>query len=52
MTAGYRLYKGAWIFERDPHTEKILRSEEVKSLFSQGGLMIRNAYDFNCGQET
>lgn len=52
MTAGYRLYKGAWIFERDPHTEQKLRSEEVKSLFSQGGLMIRNAYDFDCGQET
>ena len=46
MTAGYRFYKGAWIFERDPHTEQKLRSEEVKSLFSQGGLMIRNAYDF------
>ena len=52
MTAGYRLYKGAWIFERDPHTEKKLSSGEVKSLFSQGGLLIRNAYDFNCGQET
>ena len=52
MTAGYRLYKGAWIFERDPHTEQKLCSEEVKSLFSQGGLMIRNAYDFDCGQET
>ena len=52
MTIGYRLYKGAWIFERDPHTEQKLRSEEVKSLFSQGGLMIRNAYDFDCGQET
>lgn len=52
MTSGYRLYKGAWIFERDPHTEKKLSSEDVKSLFSQGGLMIRNTYDFDCGQET
>lgn len=52
MKEGYRLYKGAWIFEHDPHTEQKLRSEEVKSLLSKGGLMIRNAYDFDCGQET
>lgn len=52
MTAGYRLYKGAWVFERDPHTEGKLSSEDVKSLFSQGGLIIRNAYDFDCRQET
>ena len=52
MNKGYRLYKGAWIFEKDPHKEKKLASEEVKALFSDGGLMIRNAYDFDCGQET
>lgn len=49
---GYRLYKGAWIFERDPHTEHKLNSEDIKSLLAKGGLMIRNAYDFDCGQET
>jgi hypothetical protein len=52
MITGYRLYKGAWIFERDPHTEKKLTSEDIKSLLAKGGLMIRNAYDFDCGQET
>lgn len=52
MKEGYRLYKGAWIFEYDPHTEQKLSAEDVKSLFSKGGLMIRNAYDFDCGQET
>lgn len=52
MAKGYRLYKGAWIFERDPHLEEKLSSEDVKSLLSQRGLMIRNAYDFDCGQKT
>ena len=51
MREGYRLYKGAWIFEYDPHTEQKLSAEDVKSLFSKGGLIIRNAYDFDCGHE-
>ncbi len=52
MITGYRLYKGAWIFERDPHTENKLNSEDIKSLLAKGGFMVRNAYDFDCGQET
>ena len=52
MRKEYRLYKGAWIFEFDPHAEKRLSEDDIKSLFSRGGLMIRNAYDFDCGQET
>lgn len=52
MTSKYRLYKGAWIFKHDPHLEKRLNDDEVKALFSQGGIMIRNAYDFDCNEET
>lgn len=52
MNKGYRLYKGAWIIEKDPHREKKLTQDEVNALFSCGGLMIRNAYDFDCDQET
>ncbi len=52
MIIGYRLYKGAWIFEKDPHLEHKLNTQELKSLFSQGGVMVRNAYNFDCGQET
>ena len=52
MNKGYRLYKGAWIFEQDPHCEKRLSKEDIGDLFSKGGVMIRNAYDFDCGEET
>lgn len=52
MIEEYRLYKGAWIFEHDPHKERKLSKEDIQSLLSKGGLMIRNAYDFDCGQET
>ncbi len=52
MIEGYRLYKGAWIFEHDPHKEHKLSNEDIQSLLSKGGLMIRNAFDFDCGHET
>ena len=52
MTSGYRLYKGAWIFEKDPHLEHELSADEIKSLLKQDGVMVRNSYDFDCGKET
>lgn len=52
MTSGYRLYKGAWIFEQDPHKEKKLSEKEVKALLSQGGIMVRNTFNFDCESET
>ena len=52
MIIGYRLYKGAWIFEKDPHLEHKLNTEELNSLFSQGGVMVRNSYNFDCGRDT
>lgn len=52
MIEGYRLYKGAWFWDHDPHTDRISSKEDILSILSQGGLMIRNAGDFDCGQET
>ena len=52
MNNKYRLYKGAWIIKHDPHIEKKLDAADIKSLFSQGGIMIRNAYDFDCQEKT
>lgn len=52
MVNGYRYYKGAWIFEKDPHLEHKLSSEEKKELIAKGGLMVRNSYNFDCGEET
>ena len=48
----YRCYKGAWIFAHDPHLEKRLSPNDEKNLLNKGGMMIRNAYDFDCNEET
>lgn len=52
MQGNYRLYKGAWIFESDPHYEKQLSLQEKNKLLAKGGIMVRNAYDFDCMEET
>lgn len=48
----YRCYKGAWIFSHDPHLESKLSEAEVAALMKRGGMMVRNAYDFDCKDET
>lgn len=52
MKLGYRYYKGAWVFAHDPHLEQKLTPEDMSALWSKGGMMIRNAYDFDCKDET
>lgn len=52
MTDSYRLYKGAWIYALDPHMEKQLSKNELDALFLNGGMMIRNSFDFDCAKET
>ena len=49
---GYRLYKQAWVFSRDPHLERQLNKNEIQKLLNKGGLMVRNTYDFDCDEET
>lgn len=48
----YRNYKGAWVFANDPHKEVLLSNSDVSSLLRSGGMMVRNAYDFDCKEET
>jgi len=52
MNKGYRLYKGTWIFKQDPNREKELSRKDADELLSQGGLMVRNTYNFDCSEET
>lgn len=52
MQYRYRLYKSAWIFESDPHLEIQLSLQETNKLFSKGGMMVRNTYNFDCKEET
>ena len=47
----YRLYKGAWIFLEESK-ENLLSEKESKDLLRNGGLMIRNTYDFDTKEET
>ncbi len=48
----YHLYRKAWRFSGAPHEEPKLKKEEQKALLKQGGLLVRNTYDFDCHEET
>ena len=48
----FYLYRQAWRFDGAPHEEQKLQKEEWKTLLKQGGLMVRNTYDFDCQEET
>ena len=49
---GFYLYRKAWRFDGAPHEEPQLQEEEWKALLKQGGLMVRNTYNFDCQKET
>ena len=48
----YFRYRNAWLFEGAPHNETLLDKTERKAILKQGGLLIRNTYDFDCQEET
>jgi hypothetical protein len=48
----YYLYRKAWRYDGAPHEEPLLQETEWKALLKQGGLMVRNTYDFDCQEET
>ena len=48
----FYLYRKAWRFDGAPHQEPKLTKEEGKKLLKQGGLLVRNTYDFDCPEET
>ena len=48
----FYLYRQAWRFDGAPHEEPKLQGKEWKTLLKQGGLMVRNTYDFDCQEET
>ncbi len=49
---GFYLYRKAWRYDGAPHEEPQLQEAEWKALLKQGGLMVRNTYDFDCPEET
>lgn len=48
----FYLYRNAWRFDGAPHEEPKLEKEAWKQLLKQGGLLVRNTYDFDCHEET
>ena len=48
----FYLYRQAWRFDGAPHEEPQLAENEWEALLKQGGLMVRNTYDFDCKEET
>jgi hypothetical protein len=48
----YFLYRQAWRFDGAPHKELHLQETEWRTLLKQGGLLVRNTYDFDCQEET
>lgn len=49
---GFYLYRNAWRYDGPPHNEPKLTQSECQTLLKQGGLMVRNTYDFDCQNET
>lgn len=47
----YRFYKNAWIFIEESR-ENMLSKKDACSLLRNGGLMVRNTYDFDTKEET
>ena len=52
MKNKFYLYRKAWRFDGAPHNEPQLLEQEWKNLLKQGGLMVRNTYEFDCQDET
>ncbi len=48
----FELYKHAWVDKRAPHHGEKLRQDELRLLLSNGGILVRNTYDFDCKEET
>lgn len=48
----YFLYRNAWICDDAPHKEVQLSGAEAKKLLKQGGMMVRNTYDFDTLEKT
>lgn len=48
----FYLYRKAWRFDGASHEEQQLQEQEWKTLLKQGGLMVRNTYNFDCQEET
>lgn len=52
MMNKFYLYRKAWRYDGPPHMEPHLSKAEAKVLLKQGGLLVRNTYDFDMPEES
>lgn len=49
---GFYLYRKAWRFDGAPHKEPKLEKKEWQALLKEGGLLVRNTFDFDQKEES
>ena len=47
-----KLYKQMWVPEGEIHHLAQLSQEEITSYLNRGGLVVKNPYDFDCGEQS
>lgn len=52
MNHSFKCYKGTWINSVPPHKSQRLSDYEMSEVLKEGGLLIRNTYDFDIKQPT
>lgn len=52
MNHSFKCYKGTWINSVSPHKSQKLSDTEMSQILKEGGLFIRNTYDFDTEQPT
>lgn len=52
MNHSFKCYKGTWINSIPPHKSQKLSDREMSEVLKEGGLFIRNTYDFDTKQPT
>ena len=50
--SGYINYRNAWRYNGPPHEETLLEEKEWKAILKQGGMLVRNTYDFDHPETT
>lgn len=51
-TNNFKLYKGAWLYSRAPHTSLYLSKNKCIDILKGGGYFVRNDYDFDTKEKT
>lgn len=48
----FEIYRHAWRYAKSPDCEPQLSDSQCEALLKKGGWLVRNTFDFDCGQKT